>query len=110
VARKRDLTNKLTSDTERPGWRQAINPTVSQRYEPEPVQPVQQTPKRSRSSIRRKTYLLNDELITRIEALAERERVGINELVRHLLSESVAMVESREWELQTKPDKRRIID
>ena len=110
MARKRDLADKLSSEGARPGWRQAINPTASQSYEPEPVQPVQQPPKRSRSGIRRKTYLLNDELITRIEALAERERVGINELVRHLLTESVTMVELREWKIPTKPDKRRIID
>jgi hypothetical protein len=122
VARKRDLANKLTQqgDTQaaRPGWRDAITgpaqPDAAQRDEAreagEEAGAERRTRRRRRhSTIQRKTYLLTPELVDHVAALAEEERVGINELVRFLLRSSLEMVETGELEIPTRPAKRQIV-
>ncbi len=58
----------------------------------------------------RKTYLLTSDLIARVEALAEAEHVGLNELVRWLLNDALTRVEMGETELPTKPVQRRTLE
>lgn len=112
MGRKRNLRDKLDGAAERPGWMDTINPGAAAE-EPEAATPARGSRRTARSrpanAIRRKTYLLSEELINRIEQLAERERVGINELVRYLLTESIAAVEAHEWKIPTKPAKRTIV-
>lgn len=109
MARKRDLASKLSGEappTGRPGWMETINPQVGQVpvTPPPPAEPV----RKPRNRIRRKTYLLSGDLIERIEALADQERVGINELVRFLLAEAITQVEAGDLTIPTRPAKRRI--
>lgn len=112
MGRKRNLRDKLSGANERPGWMDTINPPGAEEEAPSAPATGRGRSRRAQpdpDAIRRKTYLLNEQLIQRIERLAERERVGINELVRYLLSESVAAVEAREWKIPTKPAKRTIV-
>ena len=105
MARRRNqLADKLTGGQTpaRPGWRDTITPAQT------PSQPESQPEVESTSSLKRKTYLLTDELIERVEDLAERERVGINELVRFLMDTSLELAESNQLEIPTRPGKRRI--
>lgn len=71
--------------------------------------PVQEQEEEDPQKLKRKTYLLTQELIERIALLADQERVGINELVRFLLTEAVISVENGELEIPTGPAKRQII-
>lgn len=109
MARKRDLASKLSQPAEtRPGWRDAISGPArdeAQRAKEE------QAPSRSQqgSPLRRKTYLLTPELIEHVAALADAERVGINELVRFLLRSSLDMVEGGELQIPTRPATRQIV-
>lgn len=124
MARKRELANKLSSQGEgqsaRPGWRDAIT-GPRREAEPEGDEAVQQEEedagrpvrrrrsRRGRDPLQRKTYLLTPELVEHVAALAEEERVGINELVRFLLRSSLEMVETGELEIPTRPARRRIV-
>ena len=102
--RKNQLADKLSGGQSpaRPGWRDTI--TVGHT----PTQPAVEHESDSTSSLKRKTYLLTDELIERVEVLAERERVGINELVRFLMGTSLELAETNQLEIPTRPGKRRI--
>ena len=109
--RKQDLAGKLSSGRKaRPGWEDTVTgqagtpqPEVRRpafmQEEPEP-EPV--------NKLKRKTYLLYPDMIEEIEAIAEQERVGINELVRYLLGVSLDQFYNRELEIPTQPGKRRI--
>ncbi|MBP8003202.1 MAG: hypothetical protein KA314_29185 [Chloroflexi bacterium] len=107
MARKKDLASKLSTPATgeaRPGWRDTITsgqPVAFGLTEPEPAQPE--------SLLRRKTYLLTPDLIEQIEALADRERVGINELVRYLLGMALEQVDTGRLNVPTSPGKRRIV-
>lgn len=106
--RKNQLADKLSSESNlRPGWRDTIRPSqpVPEVEEEQPEQPK----RRARPRLKRKTYLLNPDLIDRIEQIAEEERVGINELVRFLLSTSLDLVEANQLEIPTAPARRRIM-
>lgn len=119
MARKRDLASKLTqqgeTQTPRPGWRDAITgPAQSdasqrERIGEEEAEERQTRRRKRRSAIQRKTYLLTPDLVDHVAALAEEERVGINELVRFLLRSSLDLVESGELEIPTRPAKRQIV-
>ena len=111
MPRKRDLSSKLESSTDaRPGWRDAITGgqlqpgRQQQEPEPEPAPQVHESP------LKRKTYLLTPELIEQIAALAEQERVGINELVRFLLRSALDQIAADEMEIPTRPARRRIVE
>lgn len=101
MARSKNLASKLAGQPEaRPGWRDTIASNQPQ-LEPEPpVQPV--------DTLVRKTYLLTPDLISHIETLADNEQVGVNELVRFLLSSAVEQVKAKQLRIPTKPGKRRI--
>ena len=107
MARKNDLSSKLQGSSDsRPGWRDTI--TGSQQQTPRPRQEPQ--PEERESPLKRKTYLLTPELIDQIAALAEEERVGINELVRFLLRSALEQIATDEMEIPTRPARRQIVD
>ena len=112
--RKNELSNKLSGTSEaRPGWRDTIRvtPQVAEETERETeteTRRPQQRPQQRRNKPKRKTYLLTPDLIERVEDTAAAERVGINELVRFLLSTALEMVETGELEIPTTPGRRRI--
>lgn len=123
MARKRELANKLSSQGDpqgtRPGWRDAITGPrqeaepqreETRREEEEARQPARRRrSRRGRDPLQRKTYLLTPEMVEHVAALAEEERVGINELVRFLLRSSLEMVETGELEIPTRPARRQIV-
>ena len=101
--RKIQLADKLSgAPTEMPpGWRDTI------------VAPPAgaATPGRAVSAeslLQRKTYLLTPQLIVRVQTLAARERVGVNELVRYLLAYAVDEIETGRHVIPTQPGKRQI--
>ncbi len=121
MARKDELANQLSGGerpARRPGWRDTISagrPVEPAAAAPEP----EPEPVRERSRARsaqaadqdrqiRKTYILTPQLVERIAALAAKERVAINELVRFLLTEALLQVENRELTIPTKPARRQI--
>lgn len=113
MARKRDLASKLSQQNEtRPGWRDAI---AGPSRNTEPAQAEEETPRpeprrtKKKGPLKRKTYLLTPGLIDQVAALAETERVGINELVRYLLRSSLEMIETGELDIPTKPATRQIV-
>lgn len=103
MARKKDLSDKLSTPTERPGWRETI---TSGQAQPEQVKAAQPA---APDMIVRKTFLLTPDLVTKINRLAKLENVGINELVRYLLNEAIEQVNSEQLKVPTKPSKRRIV-
>lgn len=123
MARKRELADKLSTQGEgqgaRPGWRDAIagprreavsqRDVEAQREEEEARRPARRRASRQRDPLQRKTYLLTPEMVEHVAALAEAERVGINELVRFLLRSSLEMVEAGELEIPTRPARRQIV-
>ena len=50
---------------------------------------------------KRKTYLLTDELIDRMAALAAAHRVGVNDMARHLIGHVLTWAESGQVEIKT---------
>lgn len=103
--RKNQLADKLggVSAESPPGWRDTIvaPPAIAT---PTPPGRASETT----MHLQRKTYLLTPRLIDQIQALATRERVGVNELVRYLLAYAVDQVETGQHPLPTQPGKRRI--
>lgn len=109
--RKQNLAGKLdTSRKTRPGWEDAIagqpgavpetrRPVFEQQPDPEP-DPA--------TKLKRKTYLLYPPMIEEIEAIAEEQRVGINELVRYLLGVALDQLYHNEIDIPTQPGRRRI--
>lgn len=104
MARKKDLAGKLqgqeSTTPNRPGWRETI--TAGQA----PLPPINE--EEPANKLKRKTYLIRAGMIDHIEDLAQQERVGINELVRFLLSAAIDQVEDGTLVIPTKPGKRRI--
>ena len=108
--RKHNLAGKLSTEREaRPGWQDTI--TGQAGAQPEARRPafMQEEPEPDPANkLKRKTYLLYPGMIEEIEALAEQERVGINELVRYLIGVALDQVYNRELEIPTQPGRRRI--
>lgn len=93
MARKKDLGSKLSGKPA--GWQEQVTGRST------PQEPPSEEP--AKPTYLRKTYLMTPELVQRIEELAATERVGINELVRHLLDVSLTQIERGEHTLAKKP-------
>lgn len=118
--RKTELADKLSGSgatDKRPGWRdtiltgqQPIDPPQSSLSQPvaQPVEVPKAKPVDQNKPVR-KTYLLQPQIIERIEITAEIERVGISELTNFLLSTALDLIESGQIEIPTQTAKRRIV-
>jgi hypothetical protein len=95
--RKNQISSKLDSETQQPaGWRdQVAQPTASS------------TEKIGK--LQRKTYLLTPALIARISELADHEKVGVNELVRYLLTYALEQVDTGKHTLPAEPVQQRTL-
>jgi hypothetical protein len=58
-------------------------------------------PKKSKRKHKRKTYLMTDDLIARIEAFATAHDVGVNEAVRYLLITGLDAIETGDRQVKT---------
>lgn len=113
--RKSQLAGKLGGQEDaRPGWRDTILSGREPEEESAPTPPPRSTKTRLRRKKAnpnkpiRKTYLISQEIIDRIEIMADQERVGINELTRYLLTAALDLAENGEIEIPTAPARRRI--
>ncbi len=94
--RKNAISHKLDAETAPPaGWRDQVIAT--------PAAPEKE------AKLQRKTYLLTPALIDRIGAVAGREQVGVNELVRYLLSYALDQVETGQHSLPAQPVAQRTL-
>lgn len=66
-------------------------------------------PSETSPRLMRKTYLMTDDLIRRVERQAEAAGVGINEMNRYLLTVALDMVESGQHEIQVTTVTRRTL-
>ena len=105
MAKRKSLLSDKLNSKKAPGWRDMISQPVQS--QPEPEQPTVPT-KKPTPVYKRKTYLMTPELIERVNNLADKESLGINELVRYLLELGVDMVEQGTHVIPTQPGKRRI--
>jgi hypothetical protein len=95
--RKNAISDKLENVPGQPaGWRDQV------------TQPPTPTSVKA-DRLRRKTYLLTPALIARVSDLADRERVGVNELVRYLLTYALDQVETGEHSLPARPVAQRTL-
>ena len=92
--RKNQLAEKLGEDQPQ-GWRDQVRVTD------QPTAP--QADSSGEGQYKRKTYLITPALEGRIEALAESERVGQDELVRYLLTFALDKIKNGEHTLPTQP-------
>ena len=56
---------------------------------------------RAADKFRRKTYLLNDDLINRMAIVAASHKVGVNDMARYLLEHVLTLAESGQVEIET---------
>ena len=96
-----DLSTKLSGD-QPAGWRDHLGPALPAVTEPAAA------PART-ANYKRKTYLITEDLEERIQQLADRERVGQNELVRYLLQWALDQVESGAHQLPVTPVEKRTL-
>ncbi len=119
--RKNQLADSLNKKgTSKPGWRDIISPGETSVPKivttPEPVaeaatEPKVKAPKKVKKaapSYKRKTYLVAPAMIERIEAVADQERVGINQLVRYMLDMALTQIETGEHKIPTTAGRRDI--
>lgn len=66
-------------------------------------------PSETSPRLMRKTYLMTDDLIRRVERQAEAAGVGINEMNRYLLTVALDLVESGQHEIQVTTVTRRTL-
>ena len=89
---KKALTKDLLIGGQKPqGWRDQFDGEPAGVAEPTPV---------PKPTYRRKTYLISDDLIRRIEVQAEQAGVGVNEMNRYLLSLALDLVERGEHQIE----------
>ena len=99
MARKNQLSGKLGGEGEEPqGWQDQIKTRASAQAEPDPPPLPTKT-----STYIRKTYLMNQELIDRLQTVVEQANVGQNELVRYLVDMALRQIEEGTHELPTRP-------
>jgi hypothetical protein len=92
VAKKTDTKGLLTGKPKAQGWR-------DQFVEGQQEEPDVSDDRKTALRYRRKTYLMTDGLIRRIETQAKRKGVGVNEMNRYLLTLALDMVESGKHEI-----------
>lgn len=102
MASKKETKNLLTGKQKAQGWRDQF---VDEQQQAEPAAVAEKTTPR----YRRKTYLMTDELIQRIEVQAEKARVGINEMNRYLLTMALDLIENGEHEVQVQTVQKRTL-
>ena len=66
-------------------------------------------PSKNSPRLMRKTYLMTDVLVRRVERQAEAAGVGINEMNRYLLTVALDLVESGQHEIQVTTVTRRTL-
>ena len=99
--RAKDLSEKLSGEQQPAGWQDQLGPgRPPTGPEKEPVHA---------GSLRRKTYLITDELGERVRTLADSEHVGQNELVRYLLTWSLDQIDSGAHHLPATPVEKRTL-
>jgi len=54
---------------------------------------------KEKGKLKRKTYLLTDDLISRLEDTAKAHKVGVNELVRYLVKHGLDGLDAKEYSL-----------
>lgn len=94
MAKKTETKDLLTGKQKPQGWRDQFTDGQEQ-SEPAPART-----QKSSGAYKRKTYLMTDELIQRIEVQAEKAGVGINEMNRYLLTVALDQVERDEHAVQ----------
>lgn len=97
--RKQALSEKLASPAPQ-GWRDQVA---------RPAELIPEPDAAPGGHYIRKTYLITPDLIDRIKGLADRERVGQNELVRYLLAFALEQVESGRHTLPAQPVQQRTL-
>lgn len=106
MARKDELSGKLDSSQSGERWRRLIGPKDETELleEDEVLEDLDE--------LKRKTYLLTPRIIRRVERMAEKNDIGINELARYLLTWALDQHESGEAELPvtTKTIEKRGLD
>jgi hypothetical protein len=55
--------------------------------------------RKEKGKLTRKTYLLTDDLISRLEDTAKANKVGVNELVRYLVKHGLDALDAKEYSL-----------
>lgn len=102
MAKRKELSNKLSgkiTKKDAPGWRDMIPKS-------EDSSGKQSVSKRSADlndeKKVRKTYYLRGTTITRIQELAEQERVGISDFVEYALTRFLDMLDEGEIQMETK--------
>lgn len=76
-------------------------PSVKDVADAIPNAPKPEEPKDDeRTKLKRKTVLMSDELSDRIKAVAEANKVGINELTRYCIVTTLDKIESGKHEIQ----------
>lgn len=101
--RNKNFADKLAAEDDAvPGWKDVVSAEKQEAVDKEAAADRYTTYKR-------KTYFLSLDLIDRIAAMAETEKVGVSELVRYLLDHSLSQIESGEHELPTQPAAKKIV-
>jgi len=88
----------LTGKQKTLGWRDQFE-------EATPIEPEVQ----GKLRYKRKTYLMTDELIRRIETQAEHAGVGVNEMHRYLLTIALTQIESGKYEIEVQTIAKRTL-
>lgn len=92
MAKKTDTKGLLTGKPKAQGWRDQFAEVPQE-------EPDSTDDRKATLRYRRKTYLMTDELIRRIEVQAKRKGVGVNEMNRYLLTLALDLVESGKHEI-----------
>lgn len=90
------------------GGADALFEEIKKSEKPDPPKQKKEKPT-TPPKFRRKTYLMSDELIERIEAIAEAEHVGINELHRYLVDLALTQIEDGTHTLETQSTQQRTL-
>lgn len=106
MAREQETKDLLAGRKKAQGWRDQLG--GDQAEEPQDSEPTL-SPKKKKSKYKRKTYLMTDDLISRIETQAEKAGVGINEMNRYLLTVALDMVEQGELEVEVQMVNKRTL-
>jgi hypothetical protein len=104
MAKRKDLSNKLSTKTTKkdaPGWRDMI-PHAEDEDATKKKSATKRSSKVADDKKVRKTYYLRNATISRIQELADQERVGISDFVEYALTRFLDMMDEGEIEMETK--------